>query len=402
MNCLKQGVLLLETVLDKGYGLLGVRRSSLCTLHFSLPRKPDYLRLDFSNLFQFFPYAFHLLLLPGLDEFYFFLGIVEFDVGVHIEGDGYIAVAHQVLQDLGAHPGQGHVGAVGVTAHVRGDLRQLVLVGAVVFLQDMLEILLPVQGHPGKAPVIIEKELPHPVDDGFHLWRPPLLEDRHKAPVHLIRHGQQPGPGLGFGGQDVVLPVGFLELLVHVDGPFFQVDVVHRQCAEFRNPQPGMEQDVDPFVVSFEVFVLPDEFQENPHIPFGKGLPTYAVVDQHILHLEIEGIPPEDFIIHGHLKGRPHYTPDAVDGTVPFPFRLHFDQPQFGIGHFHLPNGLLGKRVLLQSIDYELVVAQGIGFDAFFQHQVPLDQLQDGHGIRMGIGADHQFHFQAVFHFPEG
>ena len=27
--------------------------------------------------------------LPGLDEFYFFLGIVELDVGVHIEGDGY-------------------------------------------------------------------------------------------------------------------------------------------------------------------------------------------------------------------------------------------------------------------------------------------------------------------------
>ena len=322
-------------------------------------------------------------------------------MGVHIQGDTDVAVAHQVLEGLGAHPGQGHVGAVSVTAHVRGDLRQLVLVGAVVFLQDMLKILLPVQSHHGLAIFIIKKELPHPVDNGFHLWRPPLLEDGHKAPVHFVRHGQQPGPGLGFGGQDVIFTVGFLELLVHVDGPLFQVDVVHRQPAEFRDPQPGMEQDVDPFVVPLEVFVLPDEFQENPHVPFGKSLPPYAVVDQHILHFEVERIPPEDLIIHGHLKGRPYHAPDAVDGTVPFPFRLHFDQPQFSIGHFHLPNGLLGKRVLLQGIDYELVVAQGIGFDALFQHQVPLDQLQDGHGIRMGIGADHQLHFQAVFHLPE-
>jgi hypothetical protein len=233
-----------------------VRRSSLCTLHSALPGKPDHLRLDLSHLLQFLPHAFHLLLLPGLDHFHFFLGIVELDVGVHVQGDANVAVAHQVLQGLGAHPGQGHVGAVGVTAHVRGDMRQLVLVGAVVFLQDMLKILLPVLGYHGKAPVIIEKKLPHPVDNGFHFRRPPLPEDGHKAPVHLIRHGQQPGPGLGFGGQDVIFTVGFLELLVHVDGPFLQIDVIHCQCAEFRDPQPGMEQDVDPFVVPLEVFIF--------------------------------------------------------------------------------------------------------------------------------------------------
>ena len=67
--------------------------------------KPDHLGLDLAYLLQFFSDVFHLLLLSGLDEFYFFLGIVELDVGVHIEGDGYIAVTHQVLEGLGAHPG---------------------------------------------------------------------------------------------------------------------------------------------------------------------------------------------------------------------------------------------------------------------------------------------------------
>ena len=36
LNCLKQGVLLLETVLDKGYGLPTVQCASLLTLHSSL------------------------------------------------------------------------------------------------------------------------------------------------------------------------------------------------------------------------------------------------------------------------------------------------------------------------------------------------------------------------------
>ena len=86
--------------------------SSLFTLYSALPDfssrlivKPDHLGLNLAHLLQFFSDVFHLLLLPGLDEFYFFLGIVEFDVGVHIEGDGYVAVAHQVLEGLGTDPG---------------------------------------------------------------------------------------------------------------------------------------------------------------------------------------------------------------------------------------------------------------------------------------------------------
>lgn len=54
--------------------------------------KPDHLGLDLAHLLQFFPYVFYLLLLPGLDEFYFLLCIIELDMRIHIEGDGNVAV----------------------------------------------------------------------------------------------------------------------------------------------------------------------------------------------------------------------------------------------------------------------------------------------------------------------
>lgn len=57
-----------------------------------------------------------------------------------------------------------------------------------------------------------------------------------------------------------------LELLVHVDRPFFQIDIVHRQSAKFRDPQPGMEQDEDSFIISLVVWIVFNEVQENPHI----------------------------------------------------------------------------------------------------------------------------------------
>ncbi len=43
-------------------------------------------------------------------------------VGVHRDTD--IAVSHQILEGLRVHPGACHVGAVGVSADMRGNVRQ--------------------------------------------------------------------------------------------------------------------------------------------------------------------------------------------------------------------------------------------------------------------------------------
>ena len=81
-----------------------------------------------------------------------------------------------------------------------------------------------------------------------------------------------------------------------------------------------MEQDEDSFIISLVVGVVFNEIQKNPHIPFRKGLPSHTIVDQDFFQFEVKGISPQDFIIHGHLEGGPHHTPDAVNGTVALSF----------------------------------------------------------------------------------
>lgn len=76
-------------------------------------------RLYFSYLFQFFPNVFHFFLLLFLDQLHFFLSIIEFDMRVHIEGDGYIAVTHQVLESFSTDSRQSHIGTVRMPADVR-------------------------------------------------------------------------------------------------------------------------------------------------------------------------------------------------------------------------------------------------------------------------------------------
>ena len=47
-----------------------------------------------------------------------------------VESDADVRVAHDILQSLGIHSALGHVGAEGVAADMRRDLRQLHLVNA--------------------------------------------------------------------------------------------------------------------------------------------------------------------------------------------------------------------------------------------------------------------------------
>ena len=51
-----------------------------------------------------------------------FGGIIQPQVGVSVERDADIAVAHQVLQRLRIHPSLGLIAAIGMAADVRGDV----------------------------------------------------------------------------------------------------------------------------------------------------------------------------------------------------------------------------------------------------------------------------------------
>ena len=154
-------------------------------------------------------------------------------MGVHIQGDGNVAVPHQVPESLGTDPGEGHIGAVGMATNMGRNPGKLIFIDAVVFPDAIFEVMLPVQRNHWVSILIIVEEFPHSINDGFHLWQSSPLQDGRKALVDLIGHGQQPGPLFGFCRKNVIFSIPLLELLVHVDHPFFQVDIVHRQSAEF-------------------------------------------------------------------------------------------------------------------------------------------------------------------------
>ena len=265
-------------------------------------------------MFQFLPDVFHFLLLPRLHQFHFLLGVIELDVRIHIQRDGNVAVSHQVLQRLGADPGKGHIGTVRMAADVWRDFWQLILVNRVVFFQGVAEIMLPMHGHRWIPVGVIKEEVPYAINDLLDFGRFPPFQNSRKAVMHGIRHGQHPGSGLGFRGNDISFSIHIpLQLPDYVNGAFFQVDIADGQPAKLRNPQPRMEQDKYDLVVFPVVFVVFQKVQENPHIFPGKGFPSHAVVNQDFSHFKVKGISPQDFIVHGHLERRAHHAADTVD-----------------------------------------------------------------------------------------
>ena len=55
----------------------------------------------------------------------FFLGIIEWDVGICVQRYGNVTVSHDILQSLWTHSRLCHIGAEGMPAHMGCDLRQL-------------------------------------------------------------------------------------------------------------------------------------------------------------------------------------------------------------------------------------------------------------------------------------
>ena len=88
------------------------------------------------NLCLCFPKFFH--------PFQFFLGIIESDMRVHIHRDRNIRMSHEVLQRLWIHSRFRHIGAIGMSAHMRRNVRHLHPVDIIVSANHMIESMLPV------------------------------------------------------------------------------------------------------------------------------------------------------------------------------------------------------------------------------------------------------------------
>ena len=261
--------------------------------------------------------TFSALFLPLCDPVKFSFCIVKFDVGIGVQRDADIRVTHDILQGFGIHAALCHVGAEGMAAHMGCDLGKLHLVNAVVFLQNMLEVMFPVEGDHGHVILVQKQETSIPIDHRLFEQLLPARDDPAEAVHHFIAHGDEPFTVLGFGVLDDIGHVPCtLQLVIHPDSLVLEVDVRNGQSAEFRYTQARIEQDVDPVIVLAKVLVLLDKLQEGPFLGSGDGFSGDTVIDDHRSQLKLEGIFADQIVLPRHLKGRAHHATDGMNGTV--------------------------------------------------------------------------------------
>ena len=141
------------------------------------------------------------LCLPELfHPFQFFLGIIKPDMRIDIHRDWNIRMSHEVLQCLWIHSRFCHIGTIGVTAHMRRDVRYLHPVDIVVPAYHMIESVLPVHCHKWHIIFIIEKESSITINNLFDLRRHSVLNDCLKHLCYILRNREFPRSGIRFCG----------------------------------------------------------------------------------------------------------------------------------------------------------------------------------------------------------
>ena len=163
-------------------------------------------------------------------------------MGVGVQRNADVAVAHDVLQRFGIHPVLCHFGAERVPANMGRDLRQLHLIDLIVLLYDMLEILLPMERDHRHPVLVKEKESGMPVDDRLDLRLCARIKDFSEASLNLRRHRYHALSAFGLG----VLNHIFLlrraqKLMVNDDLMAAEINTGPGQSAKLGDSQSGME-----------------------------------------------------------------------------------------------------------------------------------------------------------------
>ena len=73
------------------------------------------------------------------------LCVIELHMGVDVQRHADVRMTHDILQCLWIHSGFRHIGTEGVSAYMRGYFGHLDAIDIVVFLNNVLQIFLPVQ-----------------------------------------------------------------------------------------------------------------------------------------------------------------------------------------------------------------------------------------------------------------
>lgn len=148
------------------------------------------------------------------------------------------------------YPGLRHIGAVGVTAHMRRDLRKFHAIDAIILLHRLLEVLLPVHRHHQLSILIEPKESGVPVNHRLHLQLRSSGKNALKCFIHIVLHRNHSGTGIGLCRINANQCPGLLKLMVNVDGSVLHIQIMNRQPCELRYTHPRLKQNVHPVIIT--------------------------------------------------------------------------------------------------------------------------------------------------------
>lgn len=144
---------------------------------------------------------------------------------------------------------------------MRCDLWHLHSVNAVVLLADMLEVFFPVHCHHRASVFIQVQKACLTADHRLQFRFCSVFQNTLEALINIIGHREYPGSRIRLGiFNDVLHSPGALQLMIDIDRPILQVDVLDRQADKFRDSQAGLKQDVNTLIVFCKVLIVLDKF----------------------------------------------------------------------------------------------------------------------------------------------
>ena len=168
------------------------------------------------------------LCLPKLfHPFQFFLGIIESDMRVHIHGNRYIRMSHEVLWRLWIHSRFCHIRAISVTAHMRRDVWHLHPINVIVSANHMIESMLPVHRNKWHSIIIVKPESAISVYRFFNLRCISVLDDCLKHLCHILCNRQYSCSGICLCAfYDISHIRCSLQLVVDIHCHFLKINVL--------------------------------------------------------------------------------------------------------------------------------------------------------------------------------
>ena len=312
-------------------------------------------------------------------------------------------MAHDVLQILGVHPGEGGRGAKGAPQRVeRAGVRQwLGWVVLRVLRHETVKSVLPMVGD-HRCAVLRDAEEPLVAVDAAVCRTTPFRDDVGRCDHDRRGHGDHARPALGLGRRNAIDAVAFQQLALHADRPCIEVDVRVREPAELGDPQAGAEQEHDLIEVFPIHAVSLDEVEQGAGLGRCEWQLGRREVLDHVGELELERLTAHEVVLPRGVEGGGERALEARYGGEGVAAIAHADRPCFGVRRPYAADRLEADAVLAQDAHEEGAGLDGALTDVGVQGVVPLVELAECHALTEWVYAVLKVAADGLLLLPQG